>query len=176
MKEYPREFFSTLIVISILLSIIFAFFQEWFAILVVWGALFLFYALSRAQAQEVEHRITTQGIVTMNRSYLWGELGAFWFTQRDEAEFLHIATGGIPGQIIMIVPVEDKDTVRDILAHYLPYIEVWEKSIVEKISDWVAAKFPIHTPGKAVPDVEAPTPQASPINPESTSVSPPVTP
>ena len=143
MKEYPREFFSTLIVICILLSLIFVFFQEWFAIGVVWPALFLFYALTKTQAQMVEHRITTQGIVSLNRSYLWAELGAFWFIEKDNTVFLHVATGGIPGQLVIIIDKEDKEIIRDTLAHYLPYIEVWEKSLVEKISDWVSAKFPV---------------------------------
>lgn len=140
---YPKEFYTTLVAIATLLSIIFAFFQEWFAILVTWAALFLFYAVSKLEPQETTHKITTQGIVSLNQTYLWGELGVFWFTEKNGDEFLHIATRNIFGQVMIIVDREDKDEIRDILAHYLPYVEVWEKSTTEKLSDWFSKKFPI---------------------------------
>lgn len=142
-REYPREFFTTLAAIATLLSIIFAFFQEWFAILVSWAALFLFYAVSKLQPEETQHKITTQGIVSLNQTFLWGELGVFWFTEKNGDEFLHVATRNIFGQIMIIIDKEDKDEIRDILAHYLPYVEIWEKSTTEKLSDWFSKKFPI---------------------------------
>ncbi len=143
-RNYPKEFFTTLAAIATLLSVIFAFFQEWFAILVTWAALFLFYAVSKVEPQNSEHRITTQGIISLNQSFLWGELGVFWFTERNGDEFLHIATRNIFGQVMVIINKEDKDEIRDILAHYLPFVEVWEKSLTEKLSDWISKKFPIH--------------------------------
>lgn len=145
-RQYPKEFFTTLAAIATLLSIIFAFFQEWFAILVTWAALFLFYAVSKLEPQATQHKITTQGIVSLNQTFLWGELGVFWFTERNGDEFLHVATRNIFGQLMIIINKEDKDEIRDILAHYLPYVEIWEKSTTEKISDWFSKKFPIQKP------------------------------
>lgn len=145
-RTYPKEFFTTLAAIATLLSIIFAFFQEWFAILVTWAALFLFYAVSKLEPEKTQHKITTQGIVSLNQTFLWGELGVFWFTERNGDDFLHVATRNIFGQVMIIINKEDKDEIRDILAHYLPYVEVWEKSTTEKISDWFSTKFPIQKP------------------------------
>lgn len=169
-REYPKEFFTTLAAIATLLSIIFAFFQEWFAILVAWSALFLFYALSKIEPQQAEHKITTQGVISLNQTFLWGELGVFWFTEKNGDEFLHIATRNIFGQIMIIIDRADKDEIRDILAHYLPFVEVWEKSTTEKLSDWFSKKFPIQKPiDKKIeikPAVEAPKAEAPVIKEE----------
>src|SRR6187549_1595697 len=73
--NYSGEAFRTLGAIALLVSIILLFFQEYLAIMVTWAAFFLFYALTKVPPVEVEHKITNQGIVSMDRSYLWSELG-----------------------------------------------------------------------------------------------------
>lgn len=152
-KEYSKEVFSTLGAVVLLVSIIFAFFQEWLAILVAWAAFFLFWQLSKMASVDVDHKITTEGIISMNHSYLWVELGPFWFTEKQGEETLHIAHGNIFGQLVLLIDKADQDKIRNILAEYLPYIEVPEKSFVEKMSDWFSKKFPIE-PKK--PQVEVP--------------------
>lgn len=142
-KTYTKEVFSTLGAIALLVSIIFAFFQEWLAIVVTWAAFFLFWQLTRVLPQEVDHKITTEGIISMNHAYLWVELGPFWFTLKEGEDTLHIAHGNIFGQLVILIKKEDQDKIRNILAEYLPYIEVPEKSVVEKFSDWFSKKFPI---------------------------------
>lgn len=156
-KQYSREVFSTLGAIALLVSIILAFFQEWLAILVTWTAFFLFWQLTKVDPVEVDHKITTEGIVSMNHAYLWSELGPFWFTQKENEDILHVAHYNIFGQLILLINKEDQEKVRNVLAEYLPYIEVPEKSPVEKFSDWFAKKFPLES---KKPHVEAPTPPA----------------
>src|SRR3989338_581920 len=79
MLSYSRDVFTTFAVIALLLSFIVAFIQEFLLIVVVWAAYFLFYALSKVPPVEVEHKITTEGVVSMDKSYLWSELGTFWW-------------------------------------------------------------------------------------------------
>lgn len=151
-KEYTKEVFSTLGAIALLVSIIFAFFQEWLAIVVTWAAFFLFWQLSRMTPEEVNHKITTEGIVSINHAYLWSELGPFWFVQKGADTELHIAHGNVFGQLIMLINKADEEKIREDLATYLPYIEVPEKSAVEKLSDWFSKKFPLE-PKKPSPAV-----------------------
>lgn len=141
--QYSKEAFTTLGAVCLLLSIIFAFFQEWLAIFVTWAALFLFYALSKVAPVEVEHKITTQGIISMDKSYLWVELGPFWFSEKGTDTLLHIAHRNIFGQLVILIDRAEREKIRDILAEYLPYIEVMEKSTTEKMTDWFAKKFPL---------------------------------
>lgn len=144
--QYSKDVYTTLGAIGVLVSIIFAFFQEWLAIVVVWAAYFLFWALSKVPPVEVEHKITTEGIVSINKGYLWGELGPFWFSAKGKDTFLHVAHFNIFGQLIILIDQKDQERIRDILAGYLPFVEVPGKSMTEKMADWFSKKFPLHSP------------------------------
>lgn len=152
-KQYSKEVFSTLAAIAFLVSLILALFQEWLTILVTWAAYFLFWALTKVPPEEVEHKITTQGIVSMNRSYLWSELGPFWFTPshpegftaKENETVLHISHRSLLNQLALLVDPKDREKIQESLAEYLPFIEVPEKSLPEKLSHWFAKKFPIQS-------------------------------
>lgn len=141
--QYGKEVFATFGAIALLVSVILVFFQEWLAIGVTWAALFLFWQLTRIPPEEVGHKITTEGIISMGHAYLWTELGPFWFLQKGEQYFLHIAHRNIVGHLVLLVDKKDEEKIKNALAEYLPFIEVPEKSVVEKMSDWFARKFPI---------------------------------
>lgn len=141
--KYPKEFFTTIAAISFLVSVICAFFQEWLLILVVWSIVFLAYALTKVPPEETEHKITTHGITSLGHSYIWSELGPFWFVEKDGVTMLHVAHVNIFGQLMMIVDDADKNQIRDILADYLPFIEYPRKSASEKIADWFVKRFPL---------------------------------
>lgn len=145
---YSKETFRTLGAIALLISIILLFFQEWLAIVVTWAALFLFYMLTKLPPVEVIHKITTQGIVSMDKSYLWDDLGPFWFTKKGDDNILHVATRNIYGQLIILVHEKDIPEIRETLAEYLPYIESVEKSPIEKMQESFSKKFPLE---KVVP-------------------------
>ncbi|MCL5432033.1 MAG: hypothetical protein M1484_02930 [Patescibacteria group bacterium] len=142
-QQYSKEVFAAFGAVAFLVSVVLMFFQEWLAILVTWAAFFLFYALTKIEPVEVEHKITTEGIISMSHAYLWTELGPFWFSQRQEELTLHVAHRNIFGQLMILVDKAQQEKIRDILAQYLPFIEVPEKSVVEKMSDWFSKKFPV---------------------------------
>lgn len=142
-RVYPKGAFTTIATIALLFSIICAFFQEWFLIGLSWATVFLLFAMSKVSPVEVEHRITTQGIISMGHTYLWSELGTFWFSDRSDHRLLHVGYRNVFGQLVFLINKNDEDTIRDELAQFLPFIEVWQKSSIEKISDWVSKKFPL---------------------------------
>lgn len=166
--SFSIEAFRTLGAVALLVSIILLFFQEWLAIVVVWAAFFLFYALTKIPPVEVVHKITNQGINSMDRSYLWSELGPFWFSQKGEDTVLHVAHRSVFGQLIVIIHKDDLEKIRDALAEYLPYVETVEKSPTEKMAEWFSKKFPLdklavkNFTAKEVPPAGVePTPQPS---------------
>ena len=139
----PKEAFSTLVSVCVLLSIVVAFFQEWMLILLIWGGLFFIVMLSKLPPEEVEHRITTQGIISMGHDYLWSQLGPFWFVDKGKYKMVHISeAGNVFGSLTMIVPPElPWEKLRDVLAKYLPLIEIPEKTRMDKAADWLAGKL-----------------------------------
>ena len=128
---------------AVTISIFFILFQEWLALFVTWAAFFLFWNLTRIPAEMVEHKITTQGIISLGRSYLWQELGPFWFTISPLNEtVLHIANRSPISHLTLVVEPSDQEKIRDIIAEYLPFVEVVEKSPWDKLLEWAVRKFP----------------------------------
>lgn len=130
--SYPKGAFLTLGGLITFLTILFVLFQEWLAICVTWAAYFLFFALTRVPRVTVEHKITTEGIISLDHSYIWQDLGPFWFTTKNNERLLHIASKSRFSHMIMIINSVDEEKLRDILAEYLPFIETPEKSAWDK--------------------------------------------
>lgn len=78
-KKRSREYYATLVVIVLLLSLILFFFSQYALILAVWALTFLALVLSMVPPHDVDHKITTHGIVIGERAYLWEELYDFYF-------------------------------------------------------------------------------------------------
>ncbi len=112
-------------------------FQEWLATLVSWAALFLFVILDRIPAEKVHHKITTEGIVSMNHSYIWEDLGPFWFTTKGKNRILHLARRNLFGHLVILLDPKDEEKIREELIKYLPYVEVPEKSNNDKVLEWI---------------------------------------
>jgi len=135
LNKYPPGAFPVFGVLALIISIVLALFQEWLGVAVTWAAYFLFFALTKIPQVSVEHKITTEGIISINHSYLWQELGPFWFKTRNNETVLHIANRNFLGHLIMLIDVKDQEKIREILAEYLPFIEVPEKSFWDKFFD-----------------------------------------
>ena len=143
--EMTRELFATAVSICLLLSVIVSFFQEFMLVILIWAALFFIIALSKRPPDNVEHKITTQGIVTLDRVYLWENLGPFWFTKKGNQDMLHvIQQGNLLGTLLILLPEDlPADQVRDVLAKYLSFVEKPEKSRTDKFADWFTKKLAV---------------------------------
>lgn len=135
LNKYPAGAFPLFGAAIVLITVVLILFQEWLAVGVTWAAYFLFFALTKVPQVTVEHKITTEGIISINHSYLWQELGPFWFKTRNNETVLHIANRNFLGHLIMLVNPNDQEKIREILAEYLPFIEVPEKSFWDKLLD-----------------------------------------
>lgn len=136
---YPKGTFLSLGGLVIFLTTILVLFQEWLAIGVTWAAYFLFFVLSRVPQTTVEHKITTEGLISLGHTYLWLALGPFWFTKKGAETILHVASRGLFDHLVILVDEKDQEKIKEILAEYLPFVEVPEKSGWEKISEKFSA-------------------------------------
>lgn len=134
---YTKRGLVIIVSVVVFFTVILILFQEWLATIVTWAALFLFVVLDRIPAEKVSHKITTEGLVSMNHSYIWQDLGPFWFTTRGNNRMLHIARQNIFGHLVIIIDSQDEDKITEALIEYLPYIEVPEKTTNDKILDFI---------------------------------------
>ena len=134
---YTQRGLSVVTVIALVFTVFFVLFQEWGALFVTWAAYFLFVTLDRIPAERVSHKITSEGITSMEHSYIWQDLGPFWFKTLGENRLLYIARKNLFGQLVILIDKKDEEKIMDVLIKYLPYIEVPEKSLGDKLLKWV---------------------------------------
>ncbi|MBI4100685.1 hypothetical protein HY439_03005 [Candidatus Microgenomates bacterium] len=147
-KERGKEYFKTLGAILFFVSVVLLFIKEWLLIGAIWAFFFITYVLSRVPPEDVEHKITTQGITTGGKVYLWRELSDFWFTQNHGQTVLNIdilPTGRVRflGRLLILLGDQSETKVREILAKYLSYREIPEKNWMDNASGWLARKIPL---------------------------------
>ncbi len=150
-KTRDKEFYSTIIALAILVSIVFFFIKEFLLVVVIWAAVFFIYALSNFPPDEVEHKITNQGITSLGQTHLWDDLGPFWFVEKNGTNLLKIASRrNLLGELTILLGSENRENIRKVLAEYLPYLETPQHTFADKASDWLVSKFSFEKPPKAV--------------------------
>ncbi len=137
-----KKWFINTALLVLILVVVTLILKEFLLMGAILAVLFVLYILATVPPQQIEHRITTQGIISNNRSYLWDELADFWFKDKYDYTLLEVDTYlRFPDQLSLIIADQDKTRIRDILVKYLPYREVINKSWLEKSGEWVTKKL-----------------------------------
>lgn len=141
-KKRSRQFYSTGLIIVILVSLILFFAQQFLPIAVVIAVAFLAYVLSVVPPGMVRHSLTTYGVRIEDQLYFWEELGRFWFTDKYSQRILHIEVGRFPWRLTILLGDISEADMTEILSEVL----VKQKPVpttMEKASDWLQAKIPL---------------------------------
>ncbi len=142
-KRLSRERFATIGAIVFLVGIILVFLKEWFLIAVIIALAFFSYILSQVKPEEVEHQITNKGIVTSGRTYFWQQLLRFWFEgEGDQTILLIDGLDRIPFRLLLLLGDQNKETIKKILASYLPE-EKPEKTWIDRSGEWITRQIPL---------------------------------
>lgn len=130
----------TLITFLIILVIVFA--QQFLIIAPVLAVAFLAYILASVPPDNIEHKITTQGLITGKHNYLWEELYDFWFVEKHGHTILNFDTlVRFPGRLMLVVDNKEKDKIKNILIKFLPFREVPERTWIDSLSDSLSNFF-----------------------------------
>lgn len=141
-KKRQRQFFVTVTVIALLVSLILFFSGQFLPIAVVISVVFLMYVLQVVPPHNISHKITTFGISVEGNLYYWQELGRFWFEKKYDQSLLNVETLRFPGRITVVIPEEKKQEVTEILSEVLLQQKP-DLTLFEKIAGWVQEKVPL---------------------------------
>lgn len=139
-KKRSKEFFSTVLTLASLLIVISAFLKEWFLILVIIALVFLVFVLGKIPPESVSHKITTRGIITGGKEYLWEQLRRFWLEKIDNQNVLYVEHFGFPRVLMMLLGEKEEKEIRKILSSYL-LEEKPEKTWVDRAARWLSQKI-----------------------------------
>lgn len=145
-KKRDREYYTTVGIIVVLVSLILLFAGQFLFMGVVIALAFVAYALAAVPPENVHNAITTFGVRTgagADQVFYWEELGRFWFSNRYKSELLHIETSrAFPGQLILLLDGVNKEELKKILLQYTIF-EKPRPTWLDKAAKWLQEKFPL---------------------------------
>ncbi len=137
-----KKWLTYIALITSLIILVILFAQQFLIIAPVLAVAFLAYVLASVPPDGIEHRITTQGLITGKHNYLWEELYDFWFIEKQGHIILNFDTlVRFPGRLMLIIDSKEKDKIKNILVRFLPFREVPEKTWIDSLGDSLSNFF-----------------------------------
>ena len=146
-RKKDRSFYTTITLLITILSLIFFFFGDKLFIGVLLAFGFLVYVLNFVPPEEIDYKITAQGITIGDHFYHWQELDSFWFSKKEGHTLLNILTRiRFPGMLTLVLNNNQEEQIKRICAKYLPYHEIAPRTLMDKWSDSLVKHFPLENP------------------------------
>lgn len=147
LRAYKRRSNSILrfyIALALLLSLIVFFFGDRVLLVPILTLLFLFYVLTITPPPEVDNLITTFGIETAGINLRWEFLSHFYYTKKFHFNVLTLVSQAPYYYHVYLIIADDhvKHTVNSILSKHLMYVEKPQRSITDKMVDWLSNLIP----------------------------------
>lgn len=142
-KERSKEFFSTVVVLALLVGLIMFFIEGLMPVLVIWAIVFAVWAVSKTPPLEVEHKLTTWGIRSANTLYRYSGMRQAWLEDKDGQRLLRVALARFPWQLnLIILPEQEKEIKRTLSAMQVPLLKP-ETTRVDRMVKWLGEKIPL---------------------------------
>lgn len=143
-KKRNRQFYTTVGLITLLVSLILFFAGQLLPIAVVISVAFLGYVMSSVPPDMITNKITTYGIRNDTVLYYWDELGRFWFEEKLGQNTLQVETIRFPGRITLVVNNEQQQAADQLLSEVL-LNQKPEETFIDKSAKWLQDKIPLET-------------------------------
>jgi len=142
-KPRGKDFYSTLVVLAILISIIMFFIEGVVPVFLIWSVVFVIWVLSKTPPAQVAHKITDWGIRTEDELYRFEEMANFWFEQKWNKFILRVLLlRRLPGQLVVIVHEKDVDKIKELLGKRV-ILEKPKPTWSDRASKWLSEKVPL---------------------------------
>ena len=130
--------------VALLLSLIMFFFGDKILLIPIWALVFIFYVLTITPPPDVENKITTFGIDAAGVTLRWEVLSHFYFGKRfGFCTLTVVSQSPYFYHLYLVVPTEEmKKKLITILSTHLLYQETPQKTIADKMLDWVSVLIP----------------------------------
>jgi len=141
-KKRGKEYFSTILAIVVLLTVILFILREWLLIWLVFAFAFFTYVLATVKPEDIMYQISKKGIKIGRHYYLWNQLTEFWIEQNHGYQIFHITMPlKSPGRVILLVKDSqlEKALIKT-LGERLLYHDDPQKTWAEKAGDWLEQK------------------------------------
>jgi hypothetical protein len=146
-RKKDRSFYTTVATLIILVSMIALLLNQLLLIGALFAIGFVVYVLNFIPPEDIEHKISTQGITSGEEFFHWDELDSFWLGEKEGHKILYVLTNiRFPALLLLVLDGVDEETIKRICASFLPFHEIPPKTIMDKWSEGLQKHFPLENP------------------------------
>jgi len=151
-KKKTGTYFRTILLIAFLIEVVLFLFSQYMLMAVVVSFVFMAFVIATIPPRPFTYVISSEGFIVEDHAFLWQEIYDFYFKTEHDIPVLHMrAHDPFLGEVIATLPSErEKEQVKGVLLHFLPFREVVRKDFMEKSSEWVTKTFPMDRTEKPV--------------------------
>lgn len=143
-RKKDRSFFTNAVIISVLLILLALLFEDSLLIGAILSLLFLVFVLNFSPPEDIEYKISTQGITIGPHFYLWHDLDSYWIGEKDDQKILYIRTlFHFPAVLMLVLDQNSAEQVKQVCARYLPFHEIAPRTLMDDWSGWLQKHFPL---------------------------------
>ena len=130
--QFEPKAFLIIVALSLVFILYLAILGHYGLMASIIALLFFIYAAGTTKPIDVDHKITTRGIDTLDRLYEWFMLDEFVFTKKNDEYMLVVLTKlRMPSKLIMLLDKKEMETVFVLLQDRLLYKDVRNQSKVD---------------------------------------------
>jgi len=141
-KKWGKEFYSTVIVLAFLVSIILYFIEGAMPVFVVWGLVFMLWTMGRTEPKKESYAITTWGLKLPDRTYNLSEMSQFWIESKWGSRVLRINLVKAPWHLVVVVNKEEEQDIKNLLLQGVIY-QAPPITWMDKAIRWMGEKLPL---------------------------------
>ena len=141
-KKWSKEFYSSVLVMAFLASIILYFIEGIMPVLVIGAMVFMLWAMSRTEPRLESYALSSWGLKTKERTYRFEAMNNFWFENKWGGRLMRINLIGAPWHLVIVINPETEDKIRKLMLQNATYQEppiTWSDRLVK----WFGDKIPL---------------------------------
>ena len=141
-KKWTKEFYSSVIVMAFLASVIFFFIEGIMPVLVIWAMVFMLWAMSRTEPRIEKYALSSWGLKTKDRTYRYEVMNNYWFESKWGGRLMRINLIGAPWHLVIVINSENEDKIKKLMLHNVTFQEP-QITWMDRFSKWLGDKIPL---------------------------------
>ena len=141
-KVWTKEFYSSVIVIAFLVSVILFFIEGVMPVFVVWALVFMMWAMNRTEPLKTKNTMTTWGLRSVNKFYDYQIMSNFWLETKWGTRLLRINLFESPWHVVFVISKEIEEKLKNDMSKVVPFMEP-EPTAMDKFTKWLGEKVPL---------------------------------
>lgn len=131
---FEMKVFVGIVVLCLAFVLYLAILNKFELMAVIFALLFFIYVSGTVAPVNVENKITTRGIDSIDKLYEWYALEDFWFTKKNGQDLLFVTTKlRLPSKLILLLDSKDRESIFMLLQDKLLYKDIRKQSGYDKL-------------------------------------------